>query len=35
MDCFNGNVFPYNATWLFSENHRTAPAAFREPLARS
>jgi hypothetical protein len=24
-----------NATWVVSENHRAAYAAFREPLARS
>jgi hypothetical protein len=24
-----------NATWVVSENHRAAHAAFREPLARS
>jgi hypothetical protein len=24
-----------NATWVVSENHRTAPAAFREPLPSS
>lgn len=25
----------HNAIWMVSENHRTTPAAFREPLPRS